>query len=246
MLGGSVQLAKSTSLYMESAHRNLSRGLNRLSTGVKLSNGVDDAGGLGVSMNIGAKLKKAFKVRENVQNARSFLEHQDAALSSMGKALDRMAELRTKYDDLVAGRPERELYNKEFKEMQSEILSMRGRKFNGVSIFSTDPKDPMSFYIPTSDDGISTQVTIPRTGFFDSLTIGSSTPGSTPATTFNGVTGSFAGSVQGNAGGAITPVTRTPLSGLHATPIDFTIIPPEERSLLFPPLLLSERLLPLD
>ena len=155
MLGGSVQLAKSTSLYMESAHRNLSRGLNRLSTGVKLSNGVDDAGGLGVSMNIGAKLKKAFKVRENVQNARSFLEHQDAALSSMGKALDRMAELRTKYDDLVAGRPERELYNKEFKEMQSEILSMRGRKFNGVSIFSTDPKDPMSFYIPTSDDGIS-------------------------------------------------------------------------------------------
>ena len=223
MLGGSVQLAKSTSLYMESAHRNLSRGLNRLSTGVKLSNGVDDAGGLGVSMNIGAKLKKAFKVRENVQNARSFLEHQDAALSSMGKALDRMAELRTKYDDLVAGRPERELYNKEFKEMQSEILSMRGRKFNGVSIFSTDPKDPMSFYIPTSDDGISTQVTINRTGFFDGLTIGSSTPGSTPATTFNGVTGSFAGSVQGNAGGAITPVTRTPLSGLHATPIDFTI-----------------------
>ena len=223
MLGGSVQLAKSTSLYMESAHRNLSRGLNRLSTGVKLSNGVDDAGGLGVSMNIGAKLKKAFKVRENVQNARSFLEQQDAALSSMGKALDRMAELRTKYDDLVAGRPERELYNKEFKEMQSEMLSMRGRKFNGVSIFSTDPKDPMSFYIPTSDDGISTQVTINRTGFFDSLTIGSSTPGSTPATTFNGVTGSFAGSVQGNAGGAITSFPRTPANGLHAAPIDFTI-----------------------
>ena len=124
MLGGSEQLAKSTSLYMESAHRNLSRGLNRLSTGVKLSTGVDDAGGLGVSMNIGAKLKKAFKVRENVQNARSFLEHQEAALSSMGKALDRMAELRTKYDDLVAGRPERELYNKEFKEMQAEIQQL--------------------------------------------------------------------------------------------------------------------------
>jgi flagellin-like hook-associated protein FlgL len=223
MLGGSEQLAKSTSLYMESAHRNLSRGLNRLSTGVKLSTGVDDAGGLGVSMNIGAKLKKAFKVRENVQNARSFLEQQDAALSSMGKALDRMAELRTKYDDLVAGRPERELYNKEFKEMQSEMLSMRGRKFNGVSIFSTNPKDPMSFYIPTSDDGISTRVTINRTGFFDSLTIGSSTPGSTPATTFNGAIGSFAGSVQGNAGGSITSVPRTPTSGLHATPIDFKV-----------------------
>jgi flagellin-like hook-associated protein FlgL len=223
MLGGSEQLAKSTSLYMESAHRNLSRGLNRLSTGVKLSSGVDDAGGLGVSMNIGAKLKKAFKVRENVQNARSFLEHQEAALSSMGKALDRMAELRTKYDDLVAGRPERELYNKEFKEMQAEMLSMRGRKFNGVSIFSTNPKDPLSFYIPTSDDGISTQVAINRTGFFDSLTIGSSTPGSTPATTFNGVTGSFAGSVQGNAGGAVSSFLRTPTSGLHATPIDFTV-----------------------
>ena len=223
MLGGSEHLAKSTSLYMESAHKNLSRGLNRLSTGVKLSTGVDDAGGLGVSMNIGAKLKKAFKVRENVQNARSFLEHQDAALSSMGKALDRMAELRTKYDDLVAGQPERELYNKEFKEMQAEMLSMRGRKFNGVSIFSTNPKDPLSFYIPTSDDGISTQVAISRTGFFDSLTIGSSTPGATPTTTFNGVTGSYAGSVQGNAGGSISPVNRTPASGLHATPIDFTV-----------------------
>ena len=214
MLGGSVQLAKSTSLYMESAHRNLSRGLNRLSTGVKLSNGVDDAGGLGVSMNIGAKLKKAFKVRENVQNARSFLEHQEAALSSMGKALDRMAELRTKYDDLVAGRPERELYNKEFKEMQSEMLSMRGRKFNGVSIFSTDPKDPMSFYIPTSEDGISTQVAINRIGFFDSLTIGSAGLGSTPATNVTGVVGN-GGTVTASAtnAGTVTPFSFSPTAG---------------------------------
>ena len=214
MLGGSVQLAKSTSLYMESAHRNLSRGLNRLSTGVKLSNGLDDAGGLGVSMNIGAKLKKAFKVRENVQNARSFLEHQEAALSSMGKALDRMAELRTKYDDLLAGRPERELYNKEFKEMQSEMLSMRGRKFNGVSIFSTDPKDPMSFYIPTSEDGISTQVAINRIGFFDSLTIGSAGLGSTPATNVTGVVGN-GGTVPASAtnAGTVTPFSFSPTAG---------------------------------
>ena len=99
MLGGSEQLAKSTSLFIESAQGNLARGLQRLATGAKIHNGADDAGGLGVAMNIASKLKQSFKVRENVQNARSFLEAQDGGYQSLGKLLNRMSELRTKYDD---------------------------------------------------------------------------------------------------------------------------------------------------
>ena len=205
MLGGSLQLAKSTSLFMESSQANLSRGLSRLSTGAKLANAAEDAGNLGVSMKIGARLKQAFKVRENVQNARSFLEAQDSSFASLGKILDRMAELRTKHDDLVANQGDRILYNKEFKEMQSEMLSLKGHKFNGVSIFSSDPKDPLSFFIPTSDDAASTQVAIDRTGFFDNLTIGSSTPGATPLTTVVGDVGSMANTTVNAANAGTTP-----------------------------------------
>ena len=211
MLGGSLQLAKSTSLFMESSQSNLSRGLGRLSTGAKLANAAEDAGNLGVSMKIGAKLKQAFKVRENVQNARSFLEAQDSSFASLGKILDRMAELRTKHDDLAANQGDRKLYNKEFKEMQSEMLSLRGHKFNGVSIFSSDPKDPLSFFIPTSDDA---QVAINRTGFFDNLTIGSSIPGSTPLTTVVGDVGSMANATVNAANvGTTTGFQLTPAAG---------------------------------
>jgi len=75
--------------------------------------------------------------QKNVQNATSFLEVQDGILSSSGKILNRMIELKGLSDDVMKNSSDTENYNREFKDLQMQIYDMAALKFNGVSLFAT-------------------------------------------------------------------------------------------------------------
>src|SRR4051812_33204498 len=77
----------------------LQRSLNRLSSGSKIVNPSDDAGGLAVSMKLSAAARRQGAVSSNIGNAVSYLQTQDGALKVTGKILDRMSELKTLYGD---------------------------------------------------------------------------------------------------------------------------------------------------
>ena len=63
----------------------LQKSLSRLSSGKRIVNSSDDAGGLAVSMKMSAALKRTEATSTNLQNARSFLETQDGAYSVADK-----------------------------------------------------------------------------------------------------------------------------------------------------------------
>jgi len=71
----------------------LQKSLTRLSSGSRIVQPVDDAGGLAVSMKLESAVTRLQGAQKNVQNATSFLEVQDGVLSSAGKILNRMIEL---------------------------------------------------------------------------------------------------------------------------------------------------------
>ena len=108
-----------------------------MSSGNRIVNPADDAGGMAVAYKLNSKLKRTEAVRHNVQNGISYLQVQDGALSTVAKIADRMAELRTMASDVTKNSGDVENYSKEFIELQKQLNQIRHEKFNGISLFAT-------------------------------------------------------------------------------------------------------------
>ncbi len=128
--------ATTASFNLSHANDALRKSLARLSSGKRIVNPADDAGGMAVAYKLQSKLKRTEAVRQNIQNGISYLQVQDGALNVMGKILDRMSELRTMAQDVTKNTSDVENYSKEFLELQRQLSQTYREKFNGVSLFS--------------------------------------------------------------------------------------------------------------
>jgi flagellin len=115
----------------------LRKSINRLSSGSRIVQPVDDAGGLAVSMKLESAITRLAGAQTNVQNATSFLEVQDGVLEAAGKILNRMIELKGLSQDVMKNSSDVANYNREFQDLQMQIYDMTSVKFNGVSLFAT-------------------------------------------------------------------------------------------------------------
>ena len=115
----------------------LQKSLTRLSSGSRIVQPVDDAGGLAVAMKMESAIVRLSGAEKNVQNATSFLEVQDGVLNAAGKIVNRMIELKGLSDDVMKNASDIENYNREFKDLQMQIYDMASLKFNGVSMFAS-------------------------------------------------------------------------------------------------------------
>jgi flagellin len=140
----------------------LQKSLNRLSSGSKIVNPSDDAGGLAVSMKLSAAAKRSGAAASNIGNSVSFLQTQDGVLKVTGKVLDRMSELKTLYADPTKNSDDLANYDAEFTQLQSELDSLAGEGFNGVDLF-----DGSDLTVLTSEDG-SQSVTVSGKDLTDS------------------------------------------------------------------------------
>ncbi|HVU23666.1 MAG TPA: flagellin [Opitutus sp.] len=149
---------------LASSNTMLQKSLNRLSSGSKIVNPSDDAGGLAVSMKLSAAAKRQGAVASNIGNAVSFLQTQDGALQVAGKVLDRMSELKTLYGDPTKNSSDLANYDAEFTALQSQLSDLAGEKFNSVSLFgSTD------LTVGVTEDG-ATSVTVAGRDFTSTAT----------------------------------------------------------------------------
>ena len=128
--------AASANYHLSRNQSALQKSLTRLSSGSRIVQPVDDAGGLAVSMKLESAITRLNGAQKNVQNATSFLEVQDGILSSAGKILNRMIELKGLSDDVMKNSSDTGNYNREFKDLQQQIYDMSALKFNGVSMFA--------------------------------------------------------------------------------------------------------------
>jgi flagellin len=126
----------------------LQKSLNRLSSGSKIVNPSDDAGGLAVSMKLSAAAKRSGAAASNIGNSVSFLQSQDGVLKVTGKVLDRMSELKTLYSDPTKNSDDLANYDSEFTALQSELESLTGETFNSVALFGSS-----DLTVNVSEDG---------------------------------------------------------------------------------------------
>ena len=119
----------------------LQRSLNRLSSGSKIVNPADDAGGLAVSMKLSAAAKRQGAAANNIGNSISFLQSQDGVLKTAGKVLERIGELKTLASDPTKNSTDIDNYNSEFTALKDQLTSLAGETFNGVSLFGSSTLD---------------------------------------------------------------------------------------------------------
>jgi flagellin len=115
----------------------LQKSLNRLSSGSKIVNASDDAGGVAVAARLSAAAKRTGVVSQNIGNALSFLQHQDSALKTVGKIMERMSELQALYADNTKSDSDKTLYSTEFSALTTSLTSMSDDTVNGLSIFAS-------------------------------------------------------------------------------------------------------------
>jgi len=115
----------------------LQKSLNRLSSGSKIVNASDDAGGVAVAARLSAAAKRTGVVSQNIGNALSFLQHQDSALKTVGKIMERMSELQALYADSTKSSNDTALYSTEFTALKSSLESMTDDSVNSLDLFRT-------------------------------------------------------------------------------------------------------------
>ena len=141
---------------LATSNDNLQKSLNRLSSGSKIVSPSDDAGGLAVSMKLGAAAKRQGAALANIGNAVSYLQTQDGVLKVTGKVLERISELKTLYNDPTKNTSDLANYDSEFVSLQAQLTALTTEKFNGVAIFGTN-----NLSVAVTEDGsTSSAVTI--------------------------------------------------------------------------------------
>ena len=129
--------ATSASFNLSRANDGLRKSLTRLSSGNRINNPSDDAGGLAVAYKLNAKGNRTSAILQNTQNAVSYLQVQDGSLQTAGKIVDRMSELKVMSLDITINSQDLENYSKEFIELQSQLNQVSREKFNGISLFAS-------------------------------------------------------------------------------------------------------------
>ena len=178
--------ASSASYYLSKNNAALQKSLTRLSSGSRITQPADDAGGLAVSMKLSGTINRLSGVEKNIDNAISFLQVQDGVLESAGKILDRMAELKALSQDVLKNESDIANYNSEFQNLQVQLFQMSESKFNGVSLFGAGAAakfggtnlgtDDVTVSIFTSATGESgSKVSINKSMLLSALTIVSNT-----------------------------------------------------------------------
>jgi flagellin len=130
--------ATTASFNLSRANDALRKSLGRLSSGNRINNPADDAGGLAVAYKLNSKANRTSAILQNTQNALSYMQVQDSGLQTVGKIVDRMSELRVMAQDITKNSQDIENYSKEFIELQSQLNQVSKEKFNGISLFASD------------------------------------------------------------------------------------------------------------
>jgi flagellin len=142
MIGINTNTASSLAAYnLNKTNASLQKSLQRLSSGSRINNSIDDAGGLAVSMKLSASIRRTEATQANVNNALSLLQTQDGVLKNAEKVVIRMSELVQLATDVTKSTNDTALYRTEFESLQSQLSSMLSEKFNGVSLFNSGGND---------------------------------------------------------------------------------------------------------
>ena len=216
----------SASYYLGKNQKALQASIKKLASGKKIIGPNEDPGTLSVAMKVSAAVTRLVGAKNNVQNAISFMEVQDGMLETVGRVVNRMAELKgMATQDPMKSDQDVESYNNEFHDLQLQLHQIGQQTFNGASLFGdrteriggapvvfkgTDQEDH-TIDIYTSDNGSEgTIVSINRAALLSALTLQRQADGSynsVSSRTYDGTATAAGGNRMLGSGGQVNQAT---------------------------------------
>lgn len=115
----------------------LSKSLQRLSSGLRITRAADDAAGLAISESFRAEVRSLSQAQRNSNDAISMLQIAEGALNETSGLLVRMRELAIQAANGTLGSAERSTIDSEFSDLASEITRIASvTQFNGALLLS--------------------------------------------------------------------------------------------------------------
>ena len=116
--------------------KDVSKSLEKLSTGLRINNASDDAAGLGVSENLRTQVRGMQMALRNTQDSISMLQIADGALNEQATILQRMRELVIQAKNDTYTQTERNYMFKEFEGLMGELDRIAAvTNYNGMNLF---------------------------------------------------------------------------------------------------------------
>ena len=126
--------ASRASYFLSKNNDALQKSLDRLSSGRRITQPSDDAGGLAVSMKLQGSIDNLKGAANNVANAISFLQVQDGILDSVGQIVSRISELYGMSQG-VLNTSTPAIFDSEIADLIGQLDDLTSSEFNGVALF---------------------------------------------------------------------------------------------------------------
>jgi len=157
--------------FLSANQTQLSNTLGSLSSGSRLTNPSTDSGGLAVSLQLTATANRDSALINTIANAQSFLQTQNGALQVATSIVDRISQLVTMSKDPTLTTSNTANYNTEFSQLQSELTTIIGAQYNGISLFATNSSTSLSVF-STNDLSTGNAISIAQLGLGSTATTG--------------------------------------------------------------------------
>ncbi len=119
--------------HLSRSQERLSGNFEKLSSGLRITKAADDAGGLGVSEVLRARIRSLGAAVRNTNDGISMVQTAESSLAEIGNSLSRMRELAVQATSGVLQAGERAYLNTEFAALSTEINRVANvTEFNGL------------------------------------------------------------------------------------------------------------------
>ncbi len=155
-----------TNIEAYDAHRNLvntenqlSKSMQRLSSGLRINSASDDAAGLAISQKLTGQVNGLDQAQRNAQDGVSMVQTAEGSLNQVHAMLQRIRELAVQYNNGTLASSDQAAIQSEVNQLQSEIARIGSTaQFNGIALFSGSTT--ISFQVGANDNeviGVATQ-----------------------------------------------------------------------------------------
>jgi flagellin len=130
---------------------NMSKSMERLSSGFRINRGGDDAAGLGISERMRGQARGLGQAQRNIQDGISLVQTTEGNLNEVHSMLQRVRELAVQYKNGSLSATDRTAIQSEVNQLASEIERIgTSSKFNGISLLNT-AANTVSFQVGAND-----------------------------------------------------------------------------------------------
>ena len=128
----------SASSALSITNREMSKSLEKLSTGLRINRASDDAAGLAISENLRAQVRGVAQAQRNAMDGTALLQVAEGATNEISEILQRMRELAIQSANDTLTSTERNYTNQEFEALRTEIDRIAEvTNYNGMSLISS-------------------------------------------------------------------------------------------------------------